>query len=161
MLTAVLFYSQRQITEFDPQGTLLHQSTSPTFDTSLITMLKEYGVPAGSIVHVGTQGNCYCENLTKSHQTQLINKLGALGYHALNLTIETMPKFASILPSVPALIVIDAKFNLRYLGPYATGYGCFTGKNLVDEISGYASSPSYVSAVVKTEADGCFCSPHY
>ncbi|MDP2535394.1 DUF6436 domain-containing protein [Alteromonas stellipolaris] len=160
LLSAVLFYSQRQISEFDPQSTLLHQSTSVTFDASLITLLKDYDVPAGSIVHVGTQEKCYCDNLTDSHQTQLFNKLGQLGYSGFRLDIENVPELAAILPSVPALIVVDTLYNLRYLGPYATGYGCFTGKNLVDEISGYASNPSYISAVVKTEADGCFCSPH-
>ena len=160
LLSAVLFYSQRQISEFDPKGTLLHQSTSVTFDASLISLLKDYDVPAGSIVHVGTQEKCYCDNLTDSHQTQLFNKLSQLGYSGFRLDIENVPELAAILPSVPALIVVDTLYNLRYLGPYATGYGCFTGKNLVDEISGYASNPSYISAVVKTEADGCFCSPH-
>jgi hypothetical protein len=160
LLSAVLFYSQRQISEFDPKGILLHQSTSVTFDASLISLLKDYDVPAGSIVHVGTQEKCYCDTLTDSHQTQLINKLSQLGYSGLRLDIEDVPELASILPSVPTLIVVDTQYNLRYLGPYATGYGCFTGKNLVDEISGYASSSSYINAVVKTEADGCFCSPH-
>ncbi|WP_218395835.1 DUF6436 domain-containing protein [Alteromonas lipotrueae] len=158
LLSAVLFYSQRQISEFDPNGTLLHQSTSTTFDASLISLLKDYNVPAGSIVHVGTQENCYCDTLTDSHQTQLLNKLGKIGYSGLTLDIENVPELATVLPSVPALIVVDTLYNLRYLGPYATGYGCFTGKDLVDEISGYASSSSHINAVVKTEADGCFCS---
>ncbi|WOI37390.1 DUF6436 domain-containing protein [Alteromonas sp. CI.11.F.A3] len=160
LLSAVLFYSQRQISEFDPKGTLLHQSTSVTFDASLITLLKNYDVPAGSIVHVGTQENCYCDTLTDPHQTQLINKLGQLDYSGFRLDIENVPELAAILPSVPALMVVDTQYNLRYLGPYATGYGCFTGKNLVDEISGYASNSSYINAVVKTEADGCFCNSH-
>ena len=62
-----------------------------------------------------------------------------------------------MIPAVPALIILDEHSNLRYLGPYATGYGCFTGKDLVDQIVGYTTQSPYNGAVINTDAEGCFC----
>ncbi|MEC8788091.1 MAG: DUF6436 domain-containing protein, partial [Pseudomonadota bacterium] len=45
----------------------------------------------------------------------------------------------------------------RYLGPYATGYGCFTGKNLVEQVVSYTTQLPYNGAVINTDATGCFC----
>jgi len=157
LLIGILLYGNRQLVEFDPQGTLLHQSTHPNFDTKITGLLQDYGVEAGSIIHVGSKTSCFCDTLSEPHQSQLLGKLEKNGYSTANLLVQDTPKLAAVLPSTPALIIIDADYKLRYLGPYATGYGCFTGKDLVDEISQYASNQNYTNAVVKSDADGCFC----
>ena len=157
LILAMLLYGNRQLSEFDPNGSLVHRSTYSNFDKSVVEILKNEGIPAGSIVHIGRQKYCYCETLTAPHQTQLLNRLSHLGYSSVNINIELVPKLAKMLPSTPALIIIDSNNNLRYLGPYATGYGCFTGKDLVDEISQYATAPHYLGAIIKSDAQGCFC----
>ncbi|WDT86315.1 DUF6436 domain-containing protein [Alteromonas sp. 009811495] len=158
ILTALLFYGQRQLSEFDPNGNLLHQSTSPTFDEDVIALLKDNGVSAGTIVHIGTSQDCYCETLTAPHQTQLIERFNLLDFNLMTFNIENTPSLKRILTRVPALMIVDNEFRLRYLGPYATGYGCFTGKNLVERIVTYTQSSPYQGAVVNADAEGCFCS---
>jgi hypothetical protein len=158
ILTALLTYGQKQLAEFDPSGVLLHQSTSPTFDEDIASLLKDVGVSAGSIVHIGTAQKCYCETLTAPHQTQLVDKLKTSAYSLVTLNIEDFPALQSVLTAVPALMVVDGNFNLRYLGPYATGYGCFTGKNLVEKVVSYTQSSRYQGAVINADAQGCFCS---
>ncbi len=156
LLTALLVYGQRQLSAFDPNGELLHRTTAPDFDDSLVALLKEQGIGAGSIIHVGTRSRCYCETLTTPHQTQLLAKLGD-DFHQVRLNVEDVPKLEAMLDAVPALIVLDEQAQLRYLGPYATGYGCFTGNNLVDQVVGYTSHLPYRGAVINTDALGCFC----
>lgn len=158
LLTALLVYGQRQLTQFDPNGTLLHRSTSPTFDEDIVSLLKDNGVDAGSIIHVGTTQDCYCKTLTTPHQTQLLNKLKASAYNLKTLNIEEIPALQQLVSTVPALMVVDNHFNLRYLGPYATGYGCFTGKSLVDQVVSYTQTNAYQGAVINADAEGCFCS---
>ena len=128
LLSALLLYGQRQLSQFDPNGELLHRTTAPDFDATLVEFLKNQNIKAGSVIHVGTQSRCYCDTLTTPHQTQLL-----------------------------ALIVLDKQAQLRYLGPYATGYGCFTGKNLVEQVVSYTTQLPYNGAVINADASGCFC----
>jgi len=157
LLMAILLYGDRQLSEFDPQGTLIHHSTDPGFDSKVTHIMQNYGVEASTLVHIVSERNCYCDTLAAPHQIQLLNKLGNPDYSTTTIALEQLPELAEILPSTPALIIIDSDYRLRYLGPYATGYGCFTGKDLVDEISQYATTPNYIGGVIKSDAEGCFC----
>lgn len=157
LLAAMLVYGQRQLSEFDPDDILLHHSTSPSFDTELAQLLKEGNIPRASIIHVGSSGSCYCESLTTAHQTQLLNRLGESNYSVVNITLDTVKGLGNIITAVPALIVIDEHYQLRYVGPYATGYGCFTGKNLVDQVVSYTHQLPYNGAIINSDATGCFC----
>lgn len=156
LLTALLVYGQRQLSLFDPDGKLLHLTTATEFDTQLVAILNDANIVAGSILHVGTSSRCYCESLTKPHQSQLSDKLGT-NYEMVRLNIEDVPELQNIIPAVPALIVVDELNHLRYLGPYATGYGCFTGEDLVDQVVSYSRQSPYTGAVINADAEGCFC----
>ena len=157
MLAALLAYSQRQLSEFDPDGVLLHASTSPNFDSNFVAFLKEQNVEAGSIVHIGTASNCYCNSLTKPHQTQLLNRFESEQYQLTSINIESAAMLKKMLSSVPALVIVDKDYQLRYVGPYATGYGCFTGKDMVDQVVTYTKQAPYQGAVINADAQGCFC----
>ena len=156
LLTALLVYGQRQLSQFDPNGELLHRTTAPDFDATLVEFLKNQNIKAGSVIHVGTQSRCYCDTLTTPHQTQLLAKLGD-DYRQVRLNVEDVPELAALIKAVPALIVLDKQTQLRYLGPYATGYGCFTGKNLVEQVVSYTTQLPYNGAVINADATGCFC----
>lgn len=157
LLFGMLIYSQRQLSPFDPNGLLLHASTAPSFDKAVVQALKQQGVSAASIVHISNDNDCYCNTLAKPHQTELLAKLSASGFQAISLNVEKVPMLQTLISSIPALAVIDSDFQLRYLGPYANGYGCVTGDTLVEAISQYATKAAYPGAVINTEAKGCFC----
>ena len=156
LLTALLVYGQRQLSLFDPDGNLLHLTTAAEFDTQLVKVLNQASIKAGTIVHIGTSSRCYCESLTTPHQSELLNKLGT-SYEMVRVNVEDVPELQKMIPAVPALIILDEHSHLRYLGPYATGYGCFTGKDLVDQIVGYTTQSPYNGAVINTDAEGRFC----
>lgn len=157
LLLGLMVYSQRQLSFFDPQGILLHASTNATFDETVVRALKNQGITGASIVHVGPKNDCYCDTLTKPHQAQLQAKLRVKGYRATQLNLEHAPELKALISSVPALIIIDSHAQLRYLGPYAIGYGCLTGNTLVEAISQYASARPYPGAIINADASGCFC----
>ena len=157
LLAAMLVYGQRQLSEFDPDGILLHKSTSVDFDSQLTLLLKSNDIPSASIIHVGASDNCYCETLTTPHQTQLLAKLDESKYQIVDITLDNVRGLGDFLTTVPALIVVDENYQLRYVGPYATGYGCFTGKNLVEQVASYTHQTPYVGAVINSDAVGCFC----
>lgn len=157
LLVALLLYGQRQLSEFDPDGTLRYESSAPQFDQTLTSLLKELHIKRGSIVHIGTKQRCFCETLSEPHQMQLVKKFQAKAFELVRLNIEEVPQLRRLLSSVPALMIVDKRYRLRYVGPYATGYGCFTGKNLVEQVTQYAQYTPYQGAVINADALGCFC----
>lgn len=156
ILAGLWLYNSKQIVSFDPDQTLAQAATSMTFDDSLVATLTGQGVQPGSIVHLQTDSACYCNTLTASHRDTLLDALHDEGYQAKTLNISAVPGLRALLPTFPAIAVIDHQRQLRYLGPYATGYGCFTGQTLIDNIVSIARS-DFHGAIVQTEAQGCFC----
>lgn len=157
LLVGLLLYSQNQLSEFDPKGVLLHASTEANFDTDIAHVLQQEGIPPASIIHVSTSKTCYCDTLAQPHQQQLLAQLESDGYRSVELSLEQVPKLQSVMSATPVLIVIDDEYQLRYLGPYATGYGCFTGKNVVEEVLQYTKAPAYPGAIINADGQGCFC----
>ncbi len=156
ILAGLWLYNSRQIVSFDPEQTLAQAATTMEFDNKLVEVLSEQGVQPGSLVHLQTDAACYCNTLTEPHRDTLLNKLQAQGYQAKTIDISAIPSLQALLPTFPAIAIVDNQRQLRYLGPYATGYGCFTGQTLVDTIANIARS-DFHGAIVQTEADGCFC----
>ncbi len=157
ILAGLLFYSQKQLSGFDPQGVLLHASTEASYGTDIARALQQNGIPSASIIHVSTSKACYCDTLAQPHQQALLAELETDGYRSVELSLEQVPELKSVMTATPALIVIDDEYQLRYLGPYATGYGCFTGKNVVEEVLQYTKTPAYPGAIINADGQGCFC----
>ncbi|WP_414829297.1 DUF6436 domain-containing protein [Alteromonas sp. H39] len=156
ILAGLWLYNSKQIVSFDPDQVLAQAATSMAFDDNLVVELSKQGVQPGSLVHLQTNAACYCNTLTSAHRDTLLSQLHNEGYQATTIDISTIPGLHALLPTFPAIAVIDNNGQLRYLGPYATGYGCFTGETLIDNIVSIARS-DYHGAVVQTEASGCFC----
>lgn len=157
LLAAMLFYSQRQLTEFDPDMALSEAATSPDFDARVVTLLEAQGVQPGSIVHLQKDTGCYCNELAAPHTRQLAASLANNQFQFRRLSLDAVPDLKAFIPTFPAVAIVDNQRRLRYLGPYATGYGCFTGATLVDTIARIATSETSFGAVINTSAEGCFC----
>ena len=157
LLAGMLLYSQRQLSEFDPGMTLSQAAASPDFDARFVTLLETQGVQPGSIVHLQKDTGCYCNQLTDPHTRQLAASLEKDQFRFRRLSLDTVPELKALIPTFPAVAVVDKQRKLRYLGPYATGYGCFTGATLVESIAHIATSEKSLGAVINTSAEGCFC----
>lgn len=157
LLVAMLAYSQTQLQLFDPAMTLSQAASGPTFDDDFVKLLEAEGVGPGSIVHLESSAGCYCNSLTAPHVRQLSAALDE-NYQLHRLSVDTAPRLQPLITTFPAVAVIDKQRRLRYLGPYASGYGCFTGKTLVEVIARTATAQSPLGAMVNTTAEGCFCS---
>jgi hypothetical protein len=156
ILTAMLFYGLRQLTWFDPEMRLSQAASQVDFDRDFVALLHHAGVKNHSLIHLQDTQGCYCNKLSLAHQQLLQHSLLDEGYTLTTLNINKHPDIAAVMPSFPALAVIDELGQLRYLGPYSTGYGCFTGDDLVDDITQLIEAP-YYGATINTEAVGCYC----
>ncbi len=154
-MVALLAYSRFQLRPFDPQQTLAQAASQSDFDQQLTAVLRQQGIENQTLVHLRTSHSCYCETLTAPHQAELAHSLSA--YHQVSLNVDEIPALAHILGTVPALAVIDEVGQLRYLGPYALGYGCITGNTLISWIQKLISAKQFLGATINSDAQGCFC----
>lgn len=157
LMAGLLYYAQNQIVPFDPDQHLLQASMSPDFDARFADTLVQAGVAPGSVVHLQNGTRCYCNELTEPHQVSLGKKLADDEYHTITLDVSHNQAILSVLSTFPALAILDHKGELRYLGPYATGYGCFSGKTLEASIVSVTRTEPYLGAQINADNKGCFC----
>ena len=179
ILSLLGFASVNQIKPFDPSMLLAQAASNPQFDNDFAEALGQAGVTPGTLVHMVSSGNCYCDKLTEPHRQELSGELASAGYRLQQLSLAEHPELSGELANegyqlqrlslaehpaltkfvdhYPALAVVDNAGQLRYLGPYAVGYGCFTGTNLVSQIKQAATSAEYYGASINSDVKGCFC----
>lgn len=149
--------SVNQIKPFDPSMLLAQAASNPQFDNNFAAALVDAGVAPGTLVHMVSSGDCYCDKLTETHRQELSRELADEGYKLAQLSLAEHPALRRFVDHYPALAVVDNAGQLRYLGPYAIGYGCFTGTNLVSQIKQAATSAEYYGASINSDVKGCFC----
>lgn len=157
IMVILLGANLQQIVTFDPASKLAQAASQPDFDEQFTRELTDAGIQPGTLVHLQSDQRCYCNQLSDSHQQSLSEDLASEGYQLTQLSLKEHPALTKYISHFPALAVVDTEGHLRYLGPYATGYGCFTGNDLITEISRIATTPEYYGASINSEAKGCFC----
>lgn len=155
LLAGLWLYGKQQLTAFDPEQVLASAASQSGFDQTMVARLNQAGAGARTIVHIQPAESCYCNALTQIHKQELAAALP--GFSVINITPSQLGETANIFTALPALAVIDKHNTLRYLGPYATGFGCVTGNTLVTRITAIVNSPVSPLATVVTDANGCFC----
>lgn len=157
LLTVGLWlYSLNQLRPFDPHQQLAQAAASAGFDRTFADLLHKEGIGPGSLVHLTTTRTCYCDTLSSGHGESLLSALPEESYQLKTLIVDPISDLGKLVPSIPALAVIGQDGNLKYLGPYAVGYGCLSGNTLSKLILSQLASV-LPGALINTDASGCFC----
>lgn len=157
IMTGLWVYGDFQITPFDPAMKLGQAASQKGFDADIVKAFNTAGITGGTIVHIESDRRCYCNSLSQKHQQSLSDSLAEDGYTFATLALQQHPALRAVIPSFPALALIDHNNQLRYLGPYATGLGCYTGDDLVAIIAALAHNETMPGAVVNSNVEGCYC----
>lgn len=157
LMTGLWVYGGNQTVPFDPDLTLTSASQDKDFDTRFVSEMAKAGIAPGTIVHFEADTPCFCNSLSRQHQKELTNLLQDSGYNFKTLNINEYSSIAAEIPSFPAVAVIDSKNQLRYLGAYATGLGCYTGDDLVTTIASEVQKPDFNGAMLNIAGEGCYC----
>ena len=181
---AINWVGESKFTDFDPQLRLSSEMMSLSMEGDLLDVLSNQpeiimqsaviqnaviksgvmqsssntDVSNGKILHI-TQGDCFCETLSESHQITLNQWATSqkIAYQSVN--IANVPGLSRFVPSTPAVIVLNKSNELVYLGPYSSGMGCFQDSGIVDaRIKPYFQNASTAfNATIQSEAKGCYC----
>lgn len=154
---AMLYFSTKDIRAFDPNGELQFASTDADFDLNVKKTFKTVFNPLiKSAFHIQDKA-CSCSGLSDRHVRLLNIKLAKAGYSVQTLTPQDHTKIASLLPSLPALIIFDENGELAYLGPYSSGYFCGVKTSLIEPIVASIAANTHLGALVISDSDGCYC----
>lgn len=157
VMTGLWVYGGNQTSEFDPSLSLTAAASERDFDIRFVAFLNEADITPGTIVHLQTDAPCFCNSLSRQHQYDLSELLKEQGYSLKVVNLSEHQALADIVPSFPALAVVDADNQLRYLGAYATGLGCYTGDDLVATIASWVRQDNYQGAMINADGEGCYC----
>jgi hypothetical protein len=164
---SIIWVGDKKYNEFDPQLRLSSAMMSLSMEEDVVSLLpvkihprdNQFTDIIGTIFHV-SQGNCFCESLSKAHKSALNEWALARRVTYQNIELSNYPTLREFVPSTPAVIVLNSKRELVYLGPYSTGMGCFQNSGMVDErIKPYFESDGApeLNATIQSEAKGCYC----
>lgn len=151
VFVAAVYFISKRIAAFDPNLTLLN-----TQHASIMAQVKKIpGLEAtnlsDTIVHFTQQG-CHCTRFSDQHKQQINRSANEDNFNVLNIELSA----DSIIPSTPAILIVDKLGQLMYLGPYSKGLECTKTNGFVELVlNNYQQG--FNSKLVVSQAQGCYC----
>ncbi|AWB67274.1 hypothetical protein C2869_12850 [Saccharobesus litoralis] len=165
MLLALQFQAKNQLSEFDPENKLLKLTQASTqgneLNKILAKIVAEYKTDvigtAGTVLHFSTD-NCFCYTLSQPH-IQSVRQLSELhGYTNIEINLtknKVNAKLWQLIPSVPAIAVINDEKQLIYFGPYSSGYNCSPDNGLAEPF--ITTKQPHQLTTIASQEKGCYC----
>ncbi|MGQ8365965.1 DUF6436 domain-containing protein [Glaciecola sp. 1036] len=154
----VLFVGKQGIHEFDPHLKMSQAMMDLDYEEKLSKLFEHLPhADNGLLIHVGSGKSCFCEVLAESHIKSLNKFSEKEGLTSHSVTIEELPELASFIPSTPAVIYMDEDRQIKYVGPYSQGAGCFSASGLVDDAIKATLGLKNSQSILVNEASGCYC----
>lgn len=152
-LIAAIYFISSRLTPFDPSMKLLEaDSRSIIEQIREIEELKNIKL-SNTIVHF-TSNDCSCTQYSEEHKASINKKARVDGFNIININLPS--DLLTIIPSTPAILIIDKVEELLYFGPYSVGLACSESNGYVEVVlQNYAQG--YNSDLVISEVKGCYC----
>lgn len=152
IILAAKYFVYDRLVDFDPHNKL---SGSPnTIISQINAELSLNNKPLKNTIIHFTSDNCACSSYSTDHKN-IINRQ-ATDHNFSVMNVELTKQQNSIIPSTPAILILDDKGELVYLGPYAEGLDCSVSNSIVDVVlKNY--SRGFNSNLVINNAKGCYC----
>ncbi|MFC3120527.1 DUF6436 domain-containing protein [Agaribacter flavus] len=154
--------------EFDPEMRLSSAIMDMNFEYTVVEKFAPLSTVGETrqLFHI-YQGDCFCEWLARTHISKLSLWAANQDFAIIDVNLDEHPELKPLIPSTPAVLAIDDRHRLIYLGPYSRGSGCFSASGQVDDVlKQYVErdlaiqnpSTRFPSATIEVDASGCYCS---
>lgn len=146
------FFNLRLVT-FDPQNKLTGLESGQLVEQ----VTKSYALSGrdlrNTIVHF-TSPDCFCDEYSREHKAAIDYQAKLDGFKVLNLELDFAQP--NLIPSSPAILVLDDLGELLYLGPYSIGLACAESNGFIElALANYKKG--FNSNLVVNQATGCYC----
>ncbi|MEO0442325.1 MAG: DUF6436 domain-containing protein [Pseudomonadota bacterium] len=157
MIVLMYLLAQNNQVNFDPDGRLMLASMSLDFDSQVIDAFYPIQQQTkGTVFHL-TDENCGCNPLSRSHIRKLDKLFMANRFTVHTVDLAQYPTLASIIPSIPAIIIFDQQGGLGYLGPYSSGFFCSPNTSMIETVADSIIHNRHIGATVISDSTGCYC----
>lgn len=152
-LIAAIYFISNRLVPFDPNMKLLRvDSISIIKEIKKIEELKNISL-SNTIIHF-TSDNCSCTKYSEDHKASINKKVKLDGFNIININLPS--DSSTIIPSTPAILIVDSKEELLYFGPYSVGLSCSESNGYIEDVlQNYAKN--YNSDLVISDVKGCYC----
>lgn len=148
------YFIQSRLVPFDPQGQLM-EVNQDKLSASLLFSNQDISLEGkGTLIHIWSS-DCRCNTLALGHKRDVSKQAESDNFHVLDVELDDIPG-SSIIPSTPAVALIDSQGQLAYFGPYSTGLGCGESSGLI-EVALNNLRHGFNPGLIVYEAKGCYC----
>ena len=156
LLLGITYLSLLKVKDFDPNGELSRQAMDISFDDKLLSYIQANAeIKKNTVIHFEKDA-CFCQHVAAPHIAS-VKKLAARNEMSNQIVIVKNGDLA-LIPSVPAVAVIDGQGVLRYFGPYSTGMFCTEGSGIVEKfITSRVAGVHLIGTNILADAKGCYC----
>lgn len=163
ILVAFVFWVPGQLTsQFADEDRWHHwvsnTSNSDTINSYLSGLLNNLE-PKAAIIHL-VDDSCWCQSLSTNHIKSLDKLAIENDVTRLQVKKSDLPEQISrLIPSFPAVIILNKNQIMSYFGPYSDGISCSTNNGFVETllINQHNNENSLLSTQYNFFVDGCFC----
>ena len=157
VMSVVISFSVRKVVAYDPFGDLIYQSSNTDFEKEISEALDSMNIGPGTMLHVVSDKPCFCDDMTNKYSEALYEKLEESGFTYKKAALMKGDQLSRYIVSTPTVITVGHDGRLKYLGPYATGLGCFTGDTDIEGIYAASIDNELPGPIVNAENVGCYC----
>lgn len=151
-IAAAYFISDR-LQPFDPNKLLTAKnSTALLNEISLLSEFKNTQFKK-VIIHI-TSENCSCTQFSEEHKKSINETALKAGFAIVNITLPE--KLNSIIPSTPAILMLDEMSELLYFGPYSAGLACTESNGYIETVLNNYNM-GFSSNLMINDVNGCYC----
>jgi len=152
IVIAAKYFIYDSLISFDPKNRLSGDS-SVIVNEIKSSLALENKLSKKTVIHFTNQ-NCSCSTYTEDHKKTTDKYSQENGFEIRS--IELSEKQSNVIPSTPAVLILDELGELIYLGPYAEGLECSAGSSIVDIVlKNYVKG--FNANLIMNDAKGCYC----
>jgi hypothetical protein len=152
IVIAAKYFLFDSLAVFDPQNKLAQDSTAIISQIKSDLAIKS--IPSKKTIIHFTSDDCSCSILSIPHKTIINKKATNNDFEVRNIVLTKENN--NVIPSTPAVLVLDEVGELIYLGPYAEGLECSVDNSMVDIVlENYIKG--FNANLVINDAKGCYC----
>lgn len=151
VMAAIYFISERLVS-FDPKQKL----TNVTKQALVNSIIAEFHLPdhlPNTVINF-VDPNCRCNKISLDHLSDVNKNAVNDDMSVMNVTLPS--DFSGLIPSTPAVLVLDNNGELIYFGPYSEGLSCGKGEGIIDLVlSNYKKG--FNAQLIMANSEGCYC----
>ncbi len=151
MFSAFVYFVGQRLIDFDPTGALLTVDAQHLSSIKVNDNVWNLDDNKKTIIHL-TAADCECNKFSEDHVNQIDKIANNFDFNVKKIELVN----SDIVPSVPAIMVVDDTGSLLYLGPYATGLACSSNNSFVETVLNNFDA-GYKSDLIVSQAQGCYC----